>query len=81
MLETNQSAVRMTTCVCLSKEAEVYEIHFEDFLKECKKQACWREILQLIKTKRDKFAMRIVQKNRVHKDVQEALSVEKRRKN
>ena len=34
----------MTSCECISKEAEVYELKHEDFLRESKKQPNWKDI-------------------------------------
>ena len=50
----------MTTCECISKTADVYELKAEDFLREGKKQSNWSEILELIHAKRDKFASRVI---------------------
>ena len=38
----------MTSCECISKEAEVYELKQEDFLREGKRQAVWSEVVKLI---------------------------------
>ena len=61
----------MTSCECISKEAEVYELKQEDFLRESKKQHNWKDIVfegkvqikgivSLINDKREKFAKRII---------------------
>ena len=59
----------ITSCVCVSKEAEVFELKQEDFLKEGKKQQNWLEILEKMKQKRHKFAQRVHMKNEVQKTV------------
>lgn len=68
----------MTTCECISKTANVYELKAEDFLREGKKQSNWSEILELIHAKRDKFASRVIQKNEVQNDFGKSL---KRKRN
>lgn len=49
----------ITTSQCISKDAEIYELRQEDFLREAKKQANWQSILKLLQTKREKYAERI----------------------
>ena len=59
----------MTSCQCVSKSGEVYELKQEDFLRECKKLPNWNEIVGLIQEKRDKFARSVVKKQDVLKVV------------
>ena len=49
----------MTTSTCVSKEAEIYELKLDDFMKEAKKQSNWPSILSILQTKREKFAERV----------------------
>ena len=64
----------MTSCQCVSKTGEVYELRQEDFLRESKKLQNWQEIVNLIKEKRDKFARRVVEKQDVLKIVDQSLA-------
>ena len=64
----------MTSCQCVSKTGEVYELRQEDFLRESKKLQNWQEIVNLIKEKRDKFARRVVEKQDVLKIVDQCLA-------
>ena len=38
----------MTSCECMSKTGEVYELKQEDFLRESKKLPNWQEIVSII---------------------------------
>ena len=64
----------MTSCQCVSKSGEVYELKQEDFLRECKKLPNWNEIVGLIQEKRDKFARSVVKKQDVLKVVDQTLA-------
>ena len=68
----------MTSCECVSKEAIVYELKQEDFLREGKKQFNWGELVDAIQQKRDKFAMRVIQKNEVQKVVDKKMNRQKK---
>lgn len=52
----------MTSCQCVSKSGDVYELKQEDFLRESKKLPNWQEIVSIIQDKRDKFATSVVKK-------------------
>lgn len=64
----------MTTCQCVSKSGEVYELKQEDFLRESKKLPNWNEIVSIIQEKRDKFARSVVKKQDVLKVVDQSLA-------
>ena len=54
-----------TSCECISREAEVYELRQDEYLRECKKQPHWQEIVDSVQAKADKYAGRVLQKNEV----------------
>lgn len=64
----------MTSCQCVSKSGEVYELKQEDFLREAKKLQNWHEIVSSIQEKRDKFARSVVKKQDVLKVVDQTLA-------
>ena len=60
-----------TSCECISRTAEVFEVKQDDYLRECKKQPHWQEIIDAIREKSDKFAQRVITKNVVQKTFDE----------
>ena len=55
-LDESDDSRYMNSCECISKDAEVFELQYGDFLREGKKQASWSDICEMINLKREKFA-------------------------
>ena len=55
-----EAGKHMATSTCISKEAEIYELKLDDFMREAKKQPNWPDILSLLQMKREKFAERVL---------------------
>lgn len=53
----------MTTCKCISEVGEVYELMYDDFRMVCKSMPDMKEINAIIQAKRDKFGLRVQNKN------------------
>ena len=59
----------MNSCECMTLTGDVYELRQDDFIREFKKQVNWGDIVTAIQAKRDKFRLRILQKNDVQRKV------------
>ena len=55
LLSSDQEAKRFTSCICVSNDAVVYELRADEFMRECRKQACFNDVMALVRKKREKF--------------------------
>lgn len=65
----NKTHRYMTSCECISEAAEAFEIRQEDFLKELKRQPSWKQIIDFIQAKKDRYLARIKRKRELQKIV------------
>ena len=65
----NKNRRYTTSCQCTSEAGEAYEIRQEDFLKEIKRLSNWKQIIDFIQAKKDKYLARIKMKQELQKIV------------